>query len=66
MVAPLRKYCLEGGYAPDRLERIPPFQSAPTPPTNHWARARFIWRTEGKRAFFHRLLRYIQFRLSNI
>ena len=64
-VQPLLHYCREGGYAPDRLQRnqsVP--ASAPFP--GALARARHIWRTEGKRVFLHRLWRYIQWRLARI
>ena len=66
-VKPLLKYCLEGAYAPDRLERLPP-PAAPAPagPAGRLARARHIWRTEGKRVLLHRIWRYIQWRLARL
>lgn len=66
-VEPLRQYCLQGRYAPDRLERGGEEEQSLTP---GWRgalkRARQIWRTEGTRALMHRGWRYIQWRLSNI
>lgn len=66
VVAPLKAYCLQGGYAPDRQERgaaPPPAGPAPAP-YSPWGRAVYIWRTEGVKALFHRGWRYIQWRLS--
>ena len=64
VVEPLRKYCLEGGYAPDRQDRGSVPLALSNPPTSKLARARYIWRTEGTEALLHRLLRYIQHRFS--
>lgn len=64
-VKPLLHYCREGGYAPDRLERIPPEATPATAgPASRLARARHIWHTEGKRVLLHRIWRYMQWRLS--
>jgi len=64
-VKPLLRYCLEGGYAPDRLERKPLPTAAPLPgPSSRLARARYIWRTEGTRMLLHRVWRYVQWRLA--
>jgi glycosyltransferase involved in cell wall biosynthesis len=65
VVGPLLHYCLEGDYAPDRLDRQalkppPPAES----PAGGLARARSIWRTEGTRVLLHRAWRYLQWRLS--
>lgn len=66
VVQPLLEYCQRGAYAPDRATRFP--QAAPAagapPVQTRWARAMFIWRTEGTRALLHRTWRYIQWRLS--
>jgi GT2 family glycosyltransferase len=65
VVQPLLRYCMEGDYAPDRLDR-----QAPEPPPSpditagRLARARAIWRTEGARVLLHRAWRYLQWRLS--
>ncbi len=64
VVEPLRKYCLHGGYAADRLDRRSTLD-IPAPATrNLWARMLFILRTEGLKAVFHRAWRYLQWRLS--
>jgi GT2 family glycosyltransferase len=63
VVAPLQRYCLEGGYAPDRAERSA--ASAPVANSqNSLARALYIWRTAGLKAMLHRTWRHIQWRLS--
>ncbi len=66
VVEPLKGYCLTGGYAPDRTIRGTepgPVGSAPIS-YNPWARAVYIWRTEGVKALLHRGWRYLQWRLS--
>jgi GT2 family glycosyltransferase len=63
VVEPLQRYCLEGGYAPDRLERSVPVGSEP-PNRSNLARAIYIFRTEGLKAFLHRAWRHLQWRLS--
>jgi len=63
VVTPLKRYCLEGSHAPDRKERAAP----PAPiasPYSGWARAMYIWRTDGMGALFHRAWRHLQWRLS--
>lgn len=65
VVEPLRKYCLQGGYAADRHERTAALSASPAAaPYSRRARALYIWRTEGVRALLHRGWRYIQWRLS--
>jgi glycosyltransferase involved in cell wall biosynthesis len=64
VVLPLLYYCQEGGYAPDRMERGVSHELPSPGPGELLARGRYIWREEGKRAFLHRLWRYIQWRLS--
>jgi len=65
VVAPLLQYCLEGVYAPDRMDRGGDTNRLPSPgPGELLSRARYIWRVEGTRAFFHRLWRYLQWRFS--
>jgi GT2 family glycosyltransferase len=64
-VKPLKHYCLEGEYAPDRLERIDPVEAMEGPGLRkRLARARHIWRTEGSRVLLHRIWRYLQWRLA--
>ena len=63
VVKPLLAYCLNGTYAPDREERIASIVAQAAGQVRGFARARYIWRTEGKRAFFHRLWRHLQWRL---
>lgn len=63
VVAPLKKYCLEGGYAPDRQERIVTSQPEQVSRSN-FARALFILQTEGLRVLLHRVWRYFQWRMS--
>jgi GT2 family glycosyltransferase/glycosyltransferase involved in cell wall biosynthesis len=63
VVEPLRRYCLEGGYAPDRLERSAQIESEP-PNRSNLARALYIFRTEGPKTFLHRVWRHLQWRLS--
>jgi GT2 family glycosyltransferase/glycosyltransferase involved in cell wall biosynthesis len=66
IAAPLQQYCLEGGYAADRLERekltAGVIETRGTPGLN-WARARFIYRSEGFGGLTHRTWRYIQRRI---
>jgi len=68
VAAPLRKYCLEGLYAPDRLVRersaVGKNESGGGWRLN-WARARFIYRFEGWRGLTHRTWRYLQRKIAN-
>jgi glycosyltransferase involved in cell wall biosynthesis len=64
VVKPLLRYCLEGDYAPDRLDRQAPEPPPADSPAGRLARARNIWRTEGTRVLLHRAWRYLQWRLS--
>jgi glycosyltransferase involved in cell wall biosynthesis len=63
VVRPLHRYCLEGGYAPDRLER-----SAGEPDAeediNYLRHALTLWRQEGFSTLVHRTWRYLQWRLA--
>jgi glycosyltransferase involved in cell wall biosynthesis len=67
VVEPLRRYCLDGEYAPDRSVReVPEYV-----PDAAWlpamiARAKNIRRTEGTRTLLHRAWRYLQWRLSRL
>ena len=63
VVQPLKRYCLEGGYAPDRQERSLPQPAGPIT-QSRLARAIYIGRTAGLRALFHRAWRHFQWRLS--
>ena len=63
VVQPLERYCLEGGYAPDRQQRAAPPQPASNPYSG-WARALYILRTDGPGALLHRAWRHLQWRLS--
>ena len=67
VAAPLRKYCLDGGYAADRMDRELPaagdFGQGPTWRLN-WARARFIYRSEGWGGLSHRTWRYVQRKIA--
>jgi hypothetical protein len=63
VVEPLKRYCLEGGYAPDRQERSVQPEPEPTERSN-FARAIYIFRTEGPKALLHRAWRHLQWRLS--
>jgi GT2 family glycosyltransferase len=68
VVIPLKEYCLEGAPAPDRANRDLPIEdgivSAGSWKTN-WARARFIFRSEGWSGLTHRTWRYIQRNIAN-
>jgi GT2 family glycosyltransferase len=68
VAAPLRKYCLEGLYAPDRLDRerstVGKNESGGGWSLN-WARVRFIYRSEGWRGLTHRTWRYFQRKIAN-
>ncbi|MDE3089858.1 MAG: glycosyltransferase, partial [Chloroflexota bacterium] len=67
-VEPLRLYCLQASYAPDREQRER-FATEPDP-SGTWfqrvARIRYIWRTEGFRVLLHRVWRYAQWRLARL
>jgi glycosyltransferase involved in cell wall biosynthesis len=67
VVSPLRKYCSQGSYAPDREYRqeIKENQVSTNKWRVRWARARFILRAEGWRSLSHRTWRYLQWRLAN-
>jgi GT2 family glycosyltransferase/glycosyltransferase involved in cell wall biosynthesis len=63
VVEPLQRYCLEGTYAPDRLDRT----AQPEPESlnrSNLARAIYILKTEGLKALLHRAWRHLQWRLS--
>ncbi len=63
VVEPLLRYCLQGGYAPDRQERS--IQAEPEPANrSNLARAIYIFRTEGLKALLHRAWRHLQWRFS--
>ena len=68
VAAPLRQYCLEGGYAADRLDRekqvAGEYKSRAAWNLN-WARARFIFRSEGWGGLTHRTWRYFQRKIAN-
>lgn len=64
VVQPLLSYCLQGGYAPDRNERLVISQSPPVEKYSRIGRAKYIWHSEGTKALLHRIWRYIQWRLS--
>jgi glycosyltransferase involved in cell wall biosynthesis len=66
VVKPLLAYCLNGEYAPDRKVRAASVVAQPTEPVGRLARAWYIWRTEGKREFFHRLWRHLRWRLARL
>ena len=63
VVKPLERYCLEGGYAPDRQQRVAPAQPVDNPYSG-WARALYILRSDGPGALLHRAWRHLQWRLS--
>jgi hypothetical protein len=67
VAAPLRRYCLEGGYAADRENREEllsgGFEKNGSMQLN-WARARFILRTQGWGGLIHRTLRYLQRKIA--
>jgi glycosyltransferase involved in cell wall biosynthesis len=63
VVEPLRRFCLEGAYAPDRQERAIPIQPVARS-SSAWARAYFILRRDGPKALAHRAWRYLQWRMS--
>lgn len=68
VAAPLKKYCLTGTYAPDRIKRMRSRDSRRKSGDLlrlRWARARFIYRTEGWRGLSHRLWRYVQREIAN-
>ena len=62
VVEPLRHYCLMGDYAPDRADRNG--LGDLSFPESRWRQAWVLWRTQGTRALFHRMWRYVQWRLS--
>ena len=67
VVQPLLRYCLEGGYAPDRQDRgAPPAHPSGNGTASHLARAWHIWHTEGGRMLMHRVWRHIQWRLGRL
>jgi len=68
VAAPLRRYCMEGSYAPDRLDRemsgVGENESGGGWQLK-WARARFIYRSEGWQGLTHRTWRYLQRHIAN-
>jgi GT2 family glycosyltransferase len=66
-VQPLKRYCLEGNYAPDRLDRsVQELSREVYVPASALNRALTIWRTGGTRLLFHRAWRYFQWRFSRL
>ncbi len=67
VAAPLRQYCLDGDYAADRLDRdrsaIREIKAGRTWQLN-WARARYIYRSEGWGGLTHRTWRYLQRKIA--
>ncbi len=63
VVRPLHRYCLEGGYAPDRLERSAG-ESDAEEDINYLRHALTLWRQEGFATLVHRTWRYLQWRLA--
>jgi GT2 family glycosyltransferase len=63
VVRPLQRYCLEGGYAPDRLERTAGETDAEED-INYLRHALTLWRQEGFSTLVHRTWRYLQWRLA--
>jgi GT2 family glycosyltransferase len=66
VVQPLVRYCLEGAYAPDRLDRLAPAPVALHGEIGRLSRAGMIWRQEGFRSLLYRGWRYLQWRLARI
>ncbi len=68
VVQPLLAYCRNGGYAPDRRERLPLAQADAlgfsARAYSRMAKAVSIWRTQGTRAVLRRMWRYLQWRLA--
>lgn len=67
VVEPLKRYCLDGEHAPDRVLQ----REQETEPDSAWlptmlARARSIQRNEGTWMLLHRAWRHLQWRLSRI
>ena len=67
VVAPLRRYCLEGGYAPDRDGRTPADEIGQAT-TLSWAVSRLVYllRTGGWKTVLHRGWRFIQWKFGNL
>jgi len=68
VAAPLRRYCMEGSYAPDRLDREISVVGGNEPGGGwqlKWARARFVYRSEGWQGLTHRTWRYLQRHIAN-
>lgn len=67
MVEPLKRYCLQGGYASDRQarDRTSPCESRQEEKIP-LTRAVYIWKTAGFRILLHRAKRYIQWRLASV
>ena len=63
VVRPLHRYCLEGGYAPDRLERTAG-ESDAEEDINYLRHALTLWRQEGFSTLVHRTWRYLQWRMA--
>ncbi|MFH1632553.1 MAG: glycosyltransferase family 4 protein [Chloroflexota bacterium] len=69
VVQPLLRYCREGEYAPDRLNRRSPdvTTSISSPLIRSWlARSVYIMRTEGMQALLQRAWRYFQWRVARL
>jgi len=64
VVQPLIQYCLEGTYAPDRLDRQTSETPGPEEKISPLFRAAAIWRQEGFRALIFRGWRYLQWRIA--
>jgi GT2 family glycosyltransferase/glycosyltransferase involved in cell wall biosynthesis len=66
-VTPMKRYCLEGAPAPDRVDRERVERDGYRSSVSwqvKWARARFIYRAEGWRGLSHRAWRYIQRKIA--
>jgi GT2 family glycosyltransferase/glycosyltransferase involved in cell wall biosynthesis len=64
VIQPLVRYCLEGSYAPDRMDRLPVAPVDLHGEIGWLSRAGMIWRHEGFRALVYRGWRYLQWRLA--
>ncbi len=65
VVKPLKRYCLEGGYAADRKERKNPSagrQGAGM--MNLLSLSWQLWRKEGMRSLYHRVIQYFRWRFG--
>jgi len=67
VVAPLRRYVLEGKAAPDRgFIKVLKQSAVAQPPRNYIAKMIFLYRTEGLGVMLHRVWRHLQWRLNRI